>query len=51
MWQHNELPEQLANLGEISAQGELLLEWPVAKNAEPLRLNWAIIPPQSVCAE
>ena len=51
VWQKNDLPEQLANLGEISAQGELALEWPVTKNAEPLRLNWAIIPPQSVCFE
>lgn len=48
VWQGEEMPIQLSQLGSPSQQGFLELLWPVS-NAEPLRVGWAIVPPQSAC--
>jgi 4-amino-4-deoxy-L-arabinose transferase-like glycosyltransferase len=46
LWQGDEMPNQLRQLGEVSAEGFLQLDWPVSR-AAPLQIGWAIKPPSS----
>ena len=51
LWQGTEPSGSLTRLGDVSAQGMLEFEWPVAQQADPLQLGWAIIPPQTICSK